>query len=141
METIIPNAARIWGINNTVIGKGHQVVGPEGQGWGILYPAEAVKAILRDSNRFRNAEIDEWPSDVEVKVPPGTDDREWVVDHARSRGLAYKTVVHRTPHYTTLWNPPLGENCQYGQMEWARNGELINEDAPNALVDVKLSRL
>jgi hypothetical protein len=115
-----------FGKNDTIIAHATRLTKIDGVCIGVSYPPDAVRAVLYDTNLFLPSEIDAWPPDVSVLVPPGTWSFHWIPEAARFEGYAYKADYWRGPIGRVSLEPfKVNEEREYTGFVWARNGELL----------------
>jgi len=117
----------IHGKNDAVITRASRLYYSDGCYIGISFPPDAVRAVLHDTNLFLPSEIDAWPSDDSVLVPPGTSSCHRVPAAAVLRGYTYKAEYWRGTVEPCLVN----DERVYTGFVWARNGELLEGPVQN----------
>ena len=107
----------------------------DGSHCGIDCDAEAIRAVLRHSQRFDAAEIASWPDSRHIIVPDGTGGYTWILGCAQNdEGFAYKVRVFYSGRLDRIFIHEHDGDFDPKELRagewfaWARNGELIEKE-------------
>src|SRR5579859_248882 len=107
-----------------VYSRNGDILGQAPKNCGLDVPPDLIRLILHDSGIFHPPEIDAWPEDEPIAVPPGVHTNTWVVEYAQRMGLKYKVVVVETKQRVLIFEHDGDEK----EVRWARRGEVVSEE-------------